>query len=91
MKLEHGFLGFAFLIAAVVAIAVPELAARAARVLLVVIAVALGAALYWLPTYIAARRNHRQLTAIAVLNTLGGWSTIGWIVALVWAVTKSTR
>ena len=41
--------------------------------------------LYFLPSFIAWRRNHRNTAAIVVVNLLLGWSFIGWIAALVWA------
>jgi hypothetical protein len=46
---------------------------------------------YCAPTIIASRTNHRQTTAIAVLNILFGWTLVGYAVALVWALTKSGR
>ena len=52
----------------------------------------LGAAvlgfLYLIPTIVAYRRRHYQLTAIAVINVFAGWTLIGWVGALAWAVTK---
>ncbi len=42
--------------------------------------------MYFLPSIIAAARGKRDLTAIFLLNLFLGWSVIGWIVALVWAV-----
>jgi hypothetical protein len=42
-------------------------------------------ALYFLPTIIANSRAHTSTMAIVVLNTLVGWTVLGWIVALVWA------
>jgi hypothetical protein len=44
-------------------------------------------ALYFLPTIVAVRRQKTNLTAIAVVNVLLGWSVIGWIIAMVWAVS----
>lgn len=44
---------------------------------------------YFLPTIIAHNRNHKQFTAIFLLNLLGGWIFgIGWLVALIWSVTN---
>jgi hypothetical protein len=42
--------------------------------------------MYFLPSIIALARGKRDLTAIILLNLFLGWSVIGWIVALVWAV-----
>jgi threonine/homoserine/homoserine lactone efflux protein len=41
--------------------------------------------LYFLPTVIAASRNHRNTTASVVCNILFGWTFIGWGIAMVWA------
>lgn len=50
----------------------------------------LGLAAYFVPTFVAVKREHRQRLAIIVLNLVGGWTVVGWIVALVWACTEST-
>ena len=42
--------------------------------------------LYILPSLIARKRDHKQETAIILLNLLLGWTLIGWIAALIWAV-----
>lgn len=44
---------------------------------------------YLLPSFVALQRNHVNTTAICVLNILVGWSFIGWVAALVWALVKS--
>jgi len=41
---------------------------------------------YFLPSIIAAARSKRDLVSIFVLNLLLGWTAIGWVVALVWAL-----
>lgn len=43
-------------------------------------------ALYFLPTIIASRKNHKDGTAIFVLNLFLGWTFVGWVIALVWSV-----
>ena len=42
--------------------------------------------IYFLPTIIAAARGNRNTSAIGVLNFFAGWTFIGWIGALVWAL-----
>ncbi len=42
--------------------------------------------LYFLPTIIGW--NHKQFAAIFLLNLLLGWTGLGWIIALIWSVTK---
>jgi uncharacterized membrane protein YhaH (DUF805 family) len=55
-------------------------------VLLIIVALALAA--YFFPSIVAAARKHRNTTAIFFLNLLLGWSVIGWVGALVWALTN---
>ena len=43
---------------------------------------------YLLPTIVAAARSKDNLLAIAALNILLGWTLLGWVVSLVWALTK---
>ena len=48
-------------------------------------------AFYFLPTIIAVNRRHHQRTPIVLVNTLLGWTVIGWFVALIWAVSAIRR
>jgi hypothetical protein len=43
---------------------------------------------YFLPTLIARHVEHKNFSAIAILNLLLGWTFLGWVVALVWAVKR---
>jgi hypothetical protein len=54
----------------------------------VILAVLLGVCSvgYLLPTTIAIIRKRTNSVAIFVLNLFLGWTLIGWVVALVWAV-----
>ena len=45
-----------------------------------------GFVMYFLPSLIALGRSKRDITAIVLLNFFLGWTMIGWVVALVWAV-----
>jgi hypothetical protein len=42
--------------------------------------------LYFIPTMIAFARNHKNAVAILALNFLMGWTFIGWVASLVWAL-----
>jgi hypothetical protein len=42
--------------------------------------------LYFIPSIIARFRHKRNVAAIFALNLLLGWTFIGWVVALVWAL-----
>jgi hypothetical protein len=43
--------------------------------------------LYFLPTIVANSRK-RQVGSIFVLNLFLGWTLLGWVVALVWAMSE---
>ncbi len=58
-----------------------------ASVVAVIIFVPSIIALYFAPAILANWRKHPQRMPIAVLNTLLGWTLLGWVVALVWAYT----
>ena len=44
-------------------------------------------AVYFVPAMVAASRKHNNLTAIFALNLLLGWTVLGWVAAIVWALT----
>ena len=48
-------------------------------------------ALYPLPLIIARKRGHPNVNSIIVVNLLLGWTFIGWVAALVWAVSSFRR
>jgi len=45
-----------------------------------------GFIMYFLPSIIALARSKRDIAGIILLNFFLGWTMIGWIVALIWAV-----
>ncbi len=45
-----------------------------------------GFVMYFLPSIIALARSKPDITGIVLLNFFLGWTMIGWVVALVWAV-----
>lgn len=46
---------------------------------------------YWLPTIIGKSRHVRNIMQIAVLNGFLGWTIVGWVAALVWALKPLER
>ncbi len=46
-------------------------------------------ALYFLPAIVAAVRHTHNATGILLLNLFLGWTLIGWIVALVMALSST--
>jgi T4 superinfection immunity protein/uncharacterized protein UPF0547 len=47
--------------------------------------------IYFIPSFVALMREHHQRGAIIALNLFLGWSLIGWVMALVWAFTATTK
>jgi Superinfection immunity protein/zinc-ribbon domain len=45
--------------------------------------------LYFLPAFLARHRS--DFTAILLLNLFAGWTFIGWIIALVWALSSEKQ
>ena len=50
-----------------------------------------GLALYGTPAFVAFGRDHHNARAILALNVLLGWTVLGWIGALVWALTATPQ
>lgn len=49
----------------------------------------LAPAMYFLPTYEAASRKHPNIGAIAAVNAFLGWTLVGWVVAIAWALKRA--
>lgn len=49
----------------------------------------LGTSAYCVPMILAGLRNHHQAGAIFALNLFLGWTGIGWVAALVWALSAT--
>ena len=43
-------------------------------------------AIHFLPTIVAGLRDSRSVAGIFLLNLFFGWTVIGWVIALVWAL-----
>lgn len=41
---------------------------------------------YFFPTIAASRYQHPKQTSILYLNILAGWTIVGWVIALRWAL-----
>lgn len=57
----------------------------------VAIAWVIGAILYFVPWMVAARRHVRKQAGIIVLNLLLGWTFLGWVGALIWAISAEVE
>lgn len=53
----------------------------------VAVLVSLLSILYLLPTGVAIGRKRSNTVAIFIVNLFFGWTLIGWVIALVWAVS----
>lgn len=51
-----------------------------------ILALLLIAGLYFLPALVASSRQKRNAGAIFAFNLLLGWTFVGWVLALVWAL-----
>lgn len=47
--------------------------------------------MYWLPTVIAVVRQAHSALGVFLLNFFLGWTVIGWLIALVWALAADNR
>jgi len=47
--------------------------------------------MYFLPSFVANSKKHKNLTGIILLNLLLGWTFLGWVIALVWSVQAQDK
>jgi hypothetical protein len=47
--------------------------------------------MYWLPTIVAVVRHAPSALGVAALNFFLGWTVIGWIMALIWALASGPQ
>ncbi len=61
------------------------------KAITVIIGVLLCLTIYMLPAGIGIIRGRSNAGAIFVLNLFLGWTLIGWVIALVWAVADDNK
>jgi hypothetical protein len=70
----------------------PESHGQAGSVLLTLLGVlavaSVGLVIYFAPSIQAHQNRKKQSQAIFCLNLLLGWTILGWVAAMVWAVSK---
>jgi len=44
--------------------------------------------IYFLPSFIALLRQHKNKLSIFLLNLFLGWTVLGWVSSLVWSVAR---
>jgi Superinfection immunity protein len=57
-------------------------------VVLFLLSFALVAAMYFAPTLVARYRKKSNATSIAVVNFFFGWTLLGWVICLAWALMQ---
>ena len=50
----------------------------------------IGLLIYFIPSFVAFNKKKSNAGAIFALNLLLGWTLVGWVVSLVWALTQDT-
>jgi hypothetical protein len=50
-----------------------------------------SAVVYFIPSMVASHRKHPQFAPIFVVNLMLGWTYVGYVVALAWAVSVVRR
>ena len=58
---------------------------------LVSLLILVGIPLYFLPSYLAYNRKKRSKLSILLVNLFFGWTTVGWFIALIWAVSSDKQ
>ena len=48
-------------------------------------------ALYFLPFAVSAGKEHEHPLPILIFNALAGWTGVGWVMALIWALHPAPR
>ncbi|MGN6319950.1 superinfection immunity protein [Trinickia sp.] len=56
------------------------------RIALEIVEVVFALAIYFLPAILADRRKRHDLLTIALFNACLGWTGLGWLLALFWAL-----
>ncbi len=56
---------------------------------LLLTAFVVGTAMYFVPLIIAIIRKKSNVVAIGALNVFLGWTLVGWVVSLVWALSNA--
>lgn len=57
-------------------------------VLLLILACLVGLLVYLLPALLAWSMRHPHLMGVTLLDVLLGWTVIGWLAALIWALVS---
>ncbi len=56
-----------------------------------ILLVLVGMVVYFVPCLVGSRRNHRNAMPIFILNLFLGWTFVGWVGAMGWAMTDNVK
>ena len=51
----------------------------------------LALVIIWLPTFVGCSRGVNACWLLAMINLLFGWTIVGWLFCLLWAVVGQTK
>lgn len=57
------------------------------RLVITIATLIIGLVIYFAPSLVAEKKQKKNKKAILALNFFLGWTLVGWVVALVWALT----
>jgi hypothetical protein len=60
-------------------------------ILVIILICVFGFIIHFLPTFIAANRHVQNFWWIFLINLFFGFTVIGWVIALVWALRDRSR
>jgi Superinfection immunity protein len=60
-------------------------------ILLIILICVVAFVIHFLPTFIAGNRHVQNFWWIFLINFFFGWTLIGWVIALVWALQDRPR
>lgn len=56
-----------------------------------ILGVLVGLVVYFVPCLVASRRNHNNAMPIFVVNLFLGWTFLGWVVSMAWAMSANVK
>lgn len=62
-----------------------------AGAMLIAMAVGVGGAFYLMPAFIAGIRDAPNYSMILLINILAGWTVLGWIAMVIWAIVDKAE
>lgn len=66
-----------------------DIKSASSNTIAIIIACVFGFILYIIPMFIALKRKHPQRFPIGCLNIFLGWTFLGWVICLVWALSNT--